>query len=293
MKFLSRLPASGFAVLGFTSWVFSDTLMKLAGETNLPPFEAVALLCLFGIVLMAAKRAVQGNLGALWPRRPALQAGRVLIVLASSMANAIALRHLPLALFYTAVFTAPLVISVVAAVVLRERLTVRQAAAIAAGFAGAVIAVDPFDSLKQGDWTGWAAIAVSVMCFSGGSVWLRVITRSETSDSIAFFFGVVGLVVCGVPTALAGVPVSVPTLMLFPAMAAFSLLGQLCNYTAMRLAAAATVSQFHYTQIVAGAVLGYLVWHDVPSANTVIGAAIIIAAGLYAARAAGRVTVAA
>jgi len=285
---LVRLPVSVLAVLGFTSWVCSDTLMKLAGEANLPPWEAVALVCLFGIILMTAKGAAQGSVAALWPRRPAQQAARVVIMLTSSMANVVALRHLPLALFYTAVFTAPLVISVLAALVLRERLTARHAIAIVAGFAGAVIAIDPFGSLTRGDLAGWAAMAVSVACFSAGAVWLRVITKSETNDSLAFCFGAVGILICGVPTAFTAVPLSISTLILFPAMAAFSLVGQLCNYSAMRRVPAATVSQFHYTQIVAGSALGYLIWRDVPAPSTVIGAAIIIAAGLYAARTAGR-----
>jgi drug/metabolite transporter (DMT)-like permease len=43
------------------------------------------------------------------------------------------------------------------------------------------------------------------------------------------------------------------------------------------------VSQFHYTQIVAGSLLGFLIWRDVPSLHTVLGAAIIIGAGLYIA----------
>jgi drug/metabolite transporter (DMT)-like permease len=288
MKPRSDLTAIGLAVAGFTSWVFSDTLMKLASEADLPPWEVVAFLSLFGAVMMAVKGAAQGSVTALWPRRPGRQFGRIAMALGCSMANAVALRHLPLTLFYAAAFTAPMVISLLAAVFLRERLTAAQIIAVIAGFAGVIVAIDPLDTLTQAepiqaDWTGYAAMLVSVLCFSASAVWLRVIAQSETADSIAFFSGLVGAAVCGGLTAWHAVPVSVPTLLLLLAMAVFTLIGQLCNFTAMRLTTAAMVSQFHYTQIVAGAVLGFLIWHEVPALHTLLGAGIIIASGLYIA----------
>jgi drug/metabolite transporter (DMT)-like permease len=283
MKPLSNLPAIGFAVAGFTSWVFSDTLMKIAGEADLPSHEVIAFLCLFSTAMLAVKGAAQGSVLALWPRRPGRQIGRTLLGLGCGLANTVALPHLPLTLFYAAVFTAPMVISLLAAAVLRERLTGVQIAAIVAGFAGVVVAIDPLGSLTEGDGIGYAAVFVGVLCFSGSAVWLRVITQSETADSIAFFSSVTGAVLCGGLTAWHAVPVSPSMLLILFVMAAFTLIGQLCNFTAMRLATAATVSQFHYTQIVAGAALGFLIWHEIPSLHTVIGAGIIIASGIYIA----------
>ena len=283
MKSPSRLPAVGLAVAGFTSWVFSDTLMKLVTEADLPPYEVVAFLYLFATVMMMVKGAAQGSLMALWPRRPGRQFLRTALALASGMANIVALKGLPLTLFYTAVFTAPMVISVLAVLFLGERLQRAQVIAIVAGFAGVLIAIDPRGNVLQGEGTGYAAVFVSVLCFSASAVWLRVITRSETTDSIAFFSCLVGALVCGGLMMWHAVPVTPAILLLLLAAAVFTLIGQLCNFTAMRLVTAATVSQFHYTQIVAGAVLGFLIWHDVPTLHMVVGAAVIVAAGLYIA----------
>jgi drug/metabolite transporter (DMT)-like permease len=283
MKPSSELRAIGLAVAGFTCWVFGDTLMKLASEAELPPHEIVAFLCLFGAVMMMAKGAAQGSVMALWPRHPGRQLARVVLALGCSMANAVALAHLPLTLFYTAVFTAPIFISLLAAVLLRERLTAVQIIAIIAGFAGVVVAINPLDNLTKGDWTGFGAVLVGVLCFSASAVWLRVMTQSETSDSIVFFYGLVGALLCGGLTAWHATPVSPSMLLLLFAMAIFTVVGQLCNFTAMRSTTAATVSQFHYTQIVTGALLGFLIWHDIPALHTVLGVGIIIGSGLYIA----------
>lgn len=281
MKSPSRFIAIAFAVAGFTSWVFSDTLMKVATEANLPPYEVVALLCLFGTVMMVMKGAAQGSIIALWPRQPRRQFPRIALSLVSSMANTVALKHLPLTLFYTAVFTAPMVISILAVLFLREGLSRTQVIAVVAGFAGVVIAVDPLDNLRPGDWIGYAAVFVSVFCFSANAVLLRVITRSETTDSIAFFSGLLGMPVCAGFMVLHAVPVRPSTLLLLLAVAVFTLVGQLCNFTAIRLTTAATVAQFHYTQIVVGSLLGFLIWHDIPTLQMTLGMAIIVGSGLY------------
>jgi drug/metabolite transporter (DMT)-like permease len=282
-KFPSGRRAIAYALAGFTSWVIGDTLMKITGEADLPPYQVVAFLCLFGTGLMAVKGAVQGDVMALWPRYPRRQLARIVLSLGSSVSNAVALKHLPLTLFYAAVFTAPMVIALMAVLFLREHLTPVKVIAIVAGFAGVVIAINPLDNLTQGDWTGYAAALVSVLCFSGSTIWLRLITQSETSDSIAFFTCVTGTVLCGSLMLWHAVPVGPLTLLILFAMACFSLIGNLCNFTALRLAPAATVSQFHYTQIVAGSLLGFLIWREVPALHTMLGAAIIIGAGLYIA----------
>lgn len=57
--------------------------------------------------------------------------------------------------------------------------------------------------------------------------------------------------------------------------------GNLLNANALRHANAAVVEQFHYTQIVTGAFLGFMIWGDVPSMAMMVGAVVIILAGLY------------
>jgi drug/metabolite transporter (DMT)-like permease len=68
-------------------------------------------------------------------------------------------------------------------------------------------------------------------------------------------------------------------------MGLFNVSGNLFNSIALRLTDAATVEQFHYTQIIAGALLGYLIWDEIPTQHLIVGAVIIIASGLYVAHA--------
>jgi drug/metabolite transporter (DMT)-like permease len=281
---ISHLRAIGFALIGFTFWVFADTCMKLAGEASLPPYEVVAFLGFFAALLMMAKTKIQGKtLKFLWPRKPRAQLGSALLSLGTNAANVIALKHLSLALFYAAVFTEPMLIALLASFLLHEHLNWKKGIATVAGFAGVIIAINPWANLGSSDWIGYAAVLASTIFFTANTLWLRVMTQTESADSLAFFSSLVGAVCCGVLMLWHTQPVDLYNLFILFVMAFLAVIGSLCCFIALRLTAAATVEQFHYTQIVTGAILGYIIWHDIPAFHTILGAAIIIGSGLYIA----------
>jgi drug/metabolite transporter (DMT)-like permease len=195
----------------------------------------------------------------------------------------VALRHLSLTLFYILVFLAPIVTALLGALLLREHMTWRRAAAVLAGFTGVVIAVDPFGSARQGDWIGYAACLGCVACFSVNMVWSRVLTQTEPAESLTFFSGLV-MTVAGFGLMLDRAAPLTPRLTAgLCAMGIFCALGSLCFFVALKHTTAATVAQYHYTQLLTGALLAYLIWHTRPTLFVVLGAVLIVASGLYIA----------
>jgi drug/metabolite transporter (DMT)-like permease len=284
---ISDLRAIGFALAGFTFWVLADTSIKLVGESGLPGYEMSAFLGLFMAMFLAAYGLVRRQAQTLRPHRLDRQLARACLDMVNNLCVILALRHLTLTLFYILVFTAPILISLLSAIFLGEGLPWRRGLAIAAGFAGVVIAVNPFGKAREGDWIGYAACGVCVACFSVNMVWSRVLTRTETPESLAFFSGLV--------TAVAGFG-----LMLFHAaplkelltpfvmsglfaIGLFCALGTLCFYIAVKHTSAANVSQYHYTQLITGTLVTYLVWHSKPGICVVMGGVLILASGLYIA----------
>jgi drug/metabolite transporter (DMT)-like permease len=280
---ITHLGAIGFALAGFTFWVMADTSIKLVGQTGLPVYEMVAFLGLFMSIFLCAYATMSGKTGTLRPHRIKRQLVRACLDLGTNVGVVIALRHLSLTMFYIFIFAAPMVIALLSAFFLHERLPWRKALAIVAGFAGVVIAIDPWGHTRQVGWIGFAACMVCVACFSVNMVWSRVLTRTESPESLSFFSGLV--------TALAGF-----TLMLFHAapltlrlsiglfaMGLFCAAGTLCFYIAVKHTSAANVSQYHYTQLLTGMLLSYLIWHDKPKVSVVLGGALILVSGLYIA----------
>lgn len=280
---VSDLGAIGFALAGFTFWVLADSAIKLVGQSGLPPYEMVAFLGFFMAMFLGAYCLIRRDAQALRPRRPRRQVARACLDMANNVCVVIALRHLTLTLFYILVFTAPMVIALLSAVFLREGLTWRKSLAIVAGFAGVVIAVDPLGSARHGDWIGFLACMICVACFSVNMVWSRVLTRTEPPESLAFFSGIVTAAVGFVLMLFHAEPLTPRlTLGLF-AMGMFCALGTLCFYIAVKHTSAANVSQYHYTQLLTGTLVSYLVWHDKPGVFVLVGGTLILGSGLYIA----------
>ena len=66
----------------------------------------------------------------------------------------------------------------------------------------------------------------------------------------------------------------------------FCAAGTLAFYVAVKYTSAGNVSQYHYTQLVTGSLISYLVWHDKPGVWMLLGGSLIIGSGLAIALAA-------
>ncbi|HWE85216.1 MAG TPA: DMT family transporter [Terracidiphilus sp.] len=280
---VSDLRAIGFALAGFTFWVLADSSIKLVGQSGLPAYEMVAFLGMFMSAFLAVYAWSRGQIRKLRPHRLNRQVARACLDMGNNVCVVIALRHLTLTLFYILVFTAPMVIALLSAVFLREGLAWKKAAAVGAGFAGVVTAVHPWNSGREGDWIGIGACMACVACFSLNMVWSRVLTRTEHPESLAFFSGLVTAAVGFALMTVHAEPLTARLTAGLFAMGLFCALGTLCFYVAVKHTTAANVSQYHYTQLITGTLVSYLVWHNKPGAYVVMGGLLILASGLYVA----------
>ena len=277
------LEAVGLALAGFTCWVLADTSVKIAGNSNLPAYEILAFLGLSITAVLVVRGLFRREVKAVWPRNLRRQGLRSLLDLANNVCVIIALRHLPLTLFYILVFLSPMVITLLAALFLGERLEWQKGAAIVAGFAGVVVAVHPFGANQPGDWIGYAACMVCVSCFSVNMVWSRVLTQTETPESLTFFSAAMMALTGGVAMLFHAEPLTLRLGGILIAMGLFCAFGSICFFIALKHTSAANVSQYHYTQLITGALITYALWREKPTLSMLAGGAIIIAAGIYIA----------
>jgi len=284
----THIEAIGLAIAAFTFWVLTDSTMKLVGHSRLSPLEILAFMGVVFCAALAAWTFSRGEGRALLPKKPWRQLVRSCLDLANNVCVVIALRHVPLTLFYILVFTSPMVITILAGWFLKERIDLPQAVAIIVGFAGVVIALDPWGGTTPGDWIGYLACMICVACFSVNMVWSRVLTQTETPVSLAFFSGIMMTAVGGIAMIIHAEPISGRLLAELIAMGIFCATGTLCFYTAVKHTSASNVSQYHYTQLLTGAVVSYLVWRELPTAWMVLGSVFIVGSGLYIAWLAAR-----
>src|SRR5213080_5028580 len=217
--------------------------------------------------------------GLIRTTRPFLQFVRSLLLLGSTLLNFAALRYLQLDQAIAVVFSTPFFVAALSGPMLGEWVRWRRWSAIAVGFVGVLVVTRP----GAASFHPAALLSLSAaLCYALYSITTRILARTDSNETTLFYSNIVG--------ALALLPV-VPLVWTTPSdplvialMVATGAIGSFGHYlliAAHRLAPAAVLSPFIYTEIVLVIVSGYLVFGDVPNRWTLAGAAIVVASGLY------------
>ena len=213
--------------------------------------------------------------------RPALQIGRALLMLGTTVFNFLAFRYLQLDEALAIMFSTPFLVALMAGPLLGEWVGWRRWAAIGAGFAGVLIVIRPGLGGMQ-----WAALlsVVAALSYAGYGITTRMILLSsrDSSETTLFYANFIGaLVMLPVLPFVWTTPSTVLDIVLLLAVGAFGSFGHFLLIVGHRMAPASVLSPFIYTQLVWATALGYLVFGNLPNAWTLMGASIVVASGLY------------
>jgi drug/metabolite transporter (DMT)-like permease len=259
-------------------------LMKLSAGLGVPKYEIMAIASTSGSAFIFFLAAVRSGIGKLRVRN---YKGLAIFSLSNTVCFVCwltALPRLPLADYYTVIFLMPTVVSVLAAVLLRESLGWKKLMAILAGFSGVLIAINPAARQNMGDAIGYIAVFIGMLTLSGQMVLARVLSAGESSETLAFYPRLMAFIAGWVACLAWGTILPSRTALIYCLLYGLTaVLGWLFMTGAYRRATAATVIPFQYSQIITGGLIGYFVWHEIPSPNLIAGAAIIIASGIYIA----------
>ena len=274
----ARLRGIGIYCLAFLCFACLDACAKYASRF-VPTMEVVWIRFLGHAIVAALMLRPWLDLTPYLTRRPLLQLVRSVLLFGSTVFNFLALRKLQLADTTTINFASAFVVAALAGPLLGEWLGPRRWAAIGVGFLGVLIVTRPGTGAFQ------PAILLSIGSMSCNSLYVLLTRLMRTTESAAgmLLFPALSAIVCLAPFALPGA-ILPPTPFLAGVLAMTGVLGAVghwCLIRAHRLAPAAVLSPFVYTQIIWMVGLGYVVFADIPSLVTLIGAAVIIASGLY------------
>ena len=271
----ARLAGIGLMLLSISMFSFGDALGKYIVATysvgQLLWLRACAALLVLMPLMWRQRKAFTPL------ERPWLQLLRAVLSTLEVAAFFIATVYLPLADVVTYYLACPIFVTALSAIVLREQVGWRRWSAILIGFCGVLIALRP--SAQTVSWPALIAL--------GGSLSfavLMLITRMlrATPDIVLASSQFVGTFLLGLVMSPFGwMTPSFASLGLFAAAGCISVSALLCVNRSLKLAPASVVVPYQYSMIVWAVMFGYVVFGDVPSLATILGAAIIIAAGFY------------
>jgi drug/metabolite transporter (DMT)-like permease len=286
-----------FLCLGVLVFSLQDAIIKqVSGDYSVT--EAVTIRSLIAIPILAWLVHREAGLGAIASPRFWWLTLRAFALFISYTAYYLAFPALPLADAVALYFTAPLFITALAGPFLGERVGWRSWAAIFAGFAGVIIMLQPGSSLFEP-----AALLslLSALLYGSAALMTRRLGITETASvmsfyqtwvflvgaaGVALFFQIAGIESASHPSLEFLVrPWTIPVAVDFSLMAAcgaIAAVGMVLLTHAYRIAQANLVTAFEYTGILWVPLWGFVFFAEVPRWTTVLGAILIVAAGVIA-----------
>jgi drug/metabolite transporter (DMT)-like permease len=273
------LRAISLMILSMALLAGADAFFKLATQAA-PIGQVMTLVSLGGTGLFLLAAAVLGirifSRDALHP----MVLLRNVFEMVGAVGMVVGLKHVSLPVFAAIIQAGPLVVTLGAALFLKEQVGLRRWSAVLIGLAGMLLVIRPWSA----SFTGWELFAVlGITALSARDLVTRLSPAHVPALAISTW-GFAATLLPGVVFWLfAAQPSSLAPAALWPIFGAVlvTTTGYLAITSAMRMAPAALVAPFRYTRLVFTTALGVLIFGDRPDAMTLTGAGIILAAGLY------------
>lgn len=203
---------------------------------------------------------------------------RSLLLISATLSNFYALQFLPLTVASAIMFSSPVIVCFLSITVLREQVGPWRWAAIILGFIGVLIVVRPFGTMFH---PVMLMVLYNATALAFYSLMTRKLSGIVAVDTMQFYMGLVGTLVL-LPFALA---VWTPPETTWGVVVLFGLgvmgwAGHQLLTTAHRFGTANQLMPFTYTFLIYVAIWGYLLFGTIPDAGTIMGAVVIMGAGL-------------
>jgi drug/metabolite transporter (DMT)-like permease len=263
------------------SFSLMDAGMKTLSSTY-PPLEVAALRGFASLPLVLMWIGLTTRFRHVLRARFSLHAARAglnIIMLATFIYG---IRHLPLSEAYAIFFVAPLLITVFAALILKERVEWQRWIAIAAGLGGVLIVLKP-TGVPVATLAG-LSVVVCAVGYALSAILVRILGRTDSTQTMMFWLlalGSGGAALLAIPQWRPIQPQHWPLIL---AIGLTGGLGQWALTEAFRIGEASFIAPFEYTALAWGVGLDWIVWQTLPEGRAFVGAAVIIVSGLYLIR---------
>jgi len=266
-------------VLASVLFSIMSAMVKSVGA-RLDSLEIGFFRCAFGLLVILPFMLHAGP-AAFRTERPFLHLWRGLLGTTAMFCGFYAVTRLPLADATAISFANSLFMIVLAVLFLGEAVRWRRWSATGVGFLGVLVMVGPGG---HGFSLPMAAALFGTLCVATVSVVIKKLSRTEPPLSILFSFGIVSTLLSAVPAILVWQTPTLRELLALLLIGAIGTAGQSCGIRGFRAGEATAVAPFDYFRLLFAGLFGYLLFGDVPTPQTLMGAGLIVASTLYIAR---------
>jgi drug/metabolite transporter (DMT)-like permease len=268
--------------------MMSATLKTLAA--GYPVGEIVFFRSSFALLPLLLWLAWQGDLiNAVRTRNVVGHFKRGFIGTASMSFGFASLAYLPLHDSIAIGYASPLIVVVLAALVLKERVRLYRWTAVAVGFVGVMIMLSPYLKLGgtfSGDFSpgptlGAILAFAGACCSAGATMQVRRLTLTEKTGAIVFWFFILASALSFSTIVFGWRMPNAMDFGLFVLSGTLGGIGQILITQGYRYADTSVIAPFEYTTMIWALLFGWFVFSELPTNTMLVGACIVAATGLF------------
>lgn len=274
-----RLLGIGLVLVAFFCFAVIDSCAKWLTQHGLPPLEVAFVRYVGQLLLVVALFAPTHGAELVRTRRPLLELVRGLCLLGQTVFNFLAITYIPLTVTAAISFASPLILCGLSGPLLGERVGWQRWLAIVLGFVGVLVITRPgTDAFHPAMLLSLAAASSSALYF----ILTRKLAGVDTATAQQFYAAAVATG-CLLPFGFGNWvwPAALDTWVPFVLIGVVALAGHQAITIAHRFAPASTLAPFNYVLILYLSASSWLIFQQPPDAWTIIGAAVVIGAGLF------------
>lgn len=212
---------------------------------------------------------------------PKLQIIRGCIAAGSAAFFIMGVAHVPLADAVAITFVAPLMVTLLGALILRETVGMRRWVAVTLGFLGTLIVIRPGLGVVH---PAAALLILAAFLFAVRQIISRALSDTDTTKTTVVYTALVSSAVLSVPLPFFWTTPTGEQIILLAGIAIIAGIAEVFVIKAFETGLAVAITPVHYTMLIWGTFYGWLVFDQLPDLWTVVGAVIIMATGLYTLR---------
>lgn len=272
-------------ILSVMCFLAMSSMIKIT-SAEIPPGEAVFFRSFFAFPVIVAWLAMRGDLrDGFKTKDPLSHLWRGMMGTAAMGLGFYGLGLLPLPEVTAIGYAAPLLVVVFAAMFLNEQIGIHRLTAVAIGLIGVLVVLSPRLTALDGavsdtEKLGALVVLGAAVCAALAQVFIRKMVLTERTSAIVFYFTIssTGASLFTIPFGWAMPDAQQFTLLVLAGV--LGGVGQILLTSAYRLADASVVAPFDYSSMLLALVVGYVLFDELPTVTMLVGAAIIIAAGV-------------
>lgn len=257
---------------------FLDVIAKTLGEQGMPVLQIVWARVAFGAALTVPFALQQAGVGGLMPPNPGFHLFRAAFLVCATFTFFLSLTYLPIADALALFFVQPLIVTILSALVLREKVGPRRWAAVAVGFIGTLIIIRPgFVDVNPGSLLALAAGAFLGIYF----VMSAKIAGQAPPMVITFQTNIIGTALISGAMPFVWIAPTPAQWAMFVGLGLVANLGHLLILSAYRRAEASLLAPLAYTEMIGATIVGWLFFGDFPDGWTFLGVGVLIGCAIY------------